>query len=152
MRNPLSEVHITRRHANFNGIDMWSADGVIVTPEAGVVEKVYVLAGTCGNGLVLRGESGLKHVLCHFAERSPLIEGQHYPEGSLVGQMGMTGKATGKHLHWETYGSGWRAAWRAAGIPEIYLEAPPVGGDGWPVGGVLAVATILGLLLIGAVL
>lgn len=140
---------MTRRHPNYNAIDLWSVDGVIVLPEAGTVEKVHELAGSCGNGIVLRGDSGLKHVLCHFAARSPLVEGLHYEEGALAGQMGATGRVTGKHLHWETYGTGWRQAWKDAGIPEVYLDTPPVGGDDWPAG-LLAALAIFGAILIGA--
>lgn len=40
---------------------------------------------------------------CHLAERSHLNRGDQVAAGGLVGLMGMTGVATGVHLHWEVY-------------------------------------------------
>jgi hypothetical protein len=52
-----------------------------------------------GNEVHIHHADGQRSVYSHLAQPSPLIVGQWYPEGQIIGTMGSTGIATGIHLH-----------------------------------------------------
>lgn len=131
--NPIlvGPLTVTRRHVGYAGIDLVSADGVVLAPEGGRAETFRAL-GECGHGLTLYGDSGLKWRFCHFAGTPLIGDGETITAGAPLGVMGTSGHVTGRHLHLETYGAGWKDAWRAIGIPEQHVS-PPVGGGDSPV-------------------
>ncbi len=71
----------------------------------------------CGIGLVIRS-GAYEHVYCHLAGRVEagslrsgpvtLVPGQWLRAGQPIGQVGMSGRTTGPHLHW---GLRYRGSW-----------------------------------------
>jgi murein DD-endopeptidase MepM/ murein hydrolase activator NlpD len=74
----------------------------------GVVQDV-INDESCGVGLVIRS-GAYEHVYCHLAGRVEagslrsgpvtLVPGQWLRAGQPIGQVGMSGRTTGPHLHW----------------------------------------------------
>jgi murein DD-endopeptidase MepM/ murein hydrolase activator NlpD len=81
------------------GLDFASPAGTVIrAPAAGKVVLVAPLYFT-GNTVVLDHGRGLYSVLAHM-QRTLVREGQAVPQGAPLGTVGMTGRATGPHLHW----------------------------------------------------
>lgn len=81
------------------GLDIRAPQGQAVrAPAAGVV----VLVGDffyAGNAVFLAHGEGVVSLLCHLSQVA-VKQGQVLKAGDLVGKVGMTGRATGPHLHW----------------------------------------------------
>lgn len=81
------------------GLDIRSSQGQAVrAPAAGVV----VLTGDfffAGQAVFLAHGEGVVSLLCHLSKVS-VQQGQVLRAGDLLGEVGMTGRATGPHLHW----------------------------------------------------
>jgi len=93
-------------------------------PEACKVAHVYADPDVgCGYGVDLAGVSGATHRLCHFSTVPFVVKGQTLFEGSLIGFQGATGNATGEHTHWGVPIGDAEAVWRAAGVPEPWIQA-----------------------------
>nr|WP_245653951.1 M23 family metallopeptidase [Novosphingobium rosa] len=94
--------------AYHSGLDIAPGAGATyVAPADGVV----VLAAQApftqeGNLLMLDHGMGLNSAFLH-AQRLLVREGDRVPQGQPLGLVGMTGRATGPHLHWSLR---WRAA------------------------------------------
>lgn len=71
------------------------SDGVIVDSD---YEKGW------GNFLVMKDNMGIYHLYGHM--QSGYKRGGPVKKGEVIGKVGMTGRTTGPHLHWET-GTGW---------------------------------------------
>jgi murein DD-endopeptidase MepM/ murein hydrolase activator NlpD len=81
------------------GLDFASPAGTVIrAPSAGKVVLVGPLYFT-GNTVVLDHGRGLYSVLAHM-QRTMVREGQVVLQGARLGTVGMTGRATGPHLHW----------------------------------------------------
>jgi murein DD-endopeptidase MepM/ murein hydrolase activator NlpD len=82
------------------GLDIAAPTGTpVVAPAAGVVtlaETDFVLTG--GTVLLDHGH-GVSSVFIHLS-RIDVGPGQHVERGAPIGAVGMTGRATGPHLHW----------------------------------------------------
>ncbi|PNU01670.1 M23 family metallopeptidase [Novosphingobium guangzhouense] len=68
------------------------ADGVVIL----AAEKPFTLEG---NLLMLDHGMGLNSAFLHCSEIL-VKQGQHVRQGQVIGRIGMTGRATGPHLHW----------------------------------------------------
>jgi len=82
-----------------SGIDIAAPEGTPVTaPLAG---RVLLVAGMYlnGNTVVLGHGNGLVTVYSHL-KSTPLKNGDWVETGGAIGEVGMTGRATGPHLHW----------------------------------------------------
>src|SRR5690606_7462651 len=100
--------------------------GYNTAPEDGRVIG-YSYAGGWGNRIVFAGVSGTIHYLAHNAPGGLLVPvGSYHKEGTALGIKGMTGTATGVHVHWEPRPSG-----GAPINPEVWLssQTSPAGGD-----------------------
>jgi len=82
-----------------SGLDIRAPQGQAVrAPAAGVV----VLTGDffySGKAVFLAHGEGVVSLLCHLSKIS-VKEGQVIKTGDLLGEVGMTGRASGPHLHW----------------------------------------------------
>jgi len=81
------------------GIDIANASG---TPVHAAGDGVVALSGYSGGSLVvLIGHAGDFSTFYGHLSRSVVRAGQRVHRGQLIGYMGMTGNATGPHLHFE---------------------------------------------------
>lgn len=90
-----------------NGVDVAVPEGTpIVAPADGVVTLAVPDMYYTGGTVVIDHGHGLSSILIHL---SKLIAkpGQRVKQGETVALSGMTGRATGPHLHW---GMGWLGA------------------------------------------
>ena len=85
------------------------ADGVVVLAAA----KPFTLEG---NLLMIDHGAGLNSAFMHLS-RIDVRVGEHIRRGQPIGAVGMTGRATGPHLHWSL-------KWRAARIDPLLLAGP----------------------------
>lgn len=78
-----------------NGVVRGVRDGV---PDAGPTKAT---AGKeCGNGVVLRHADGWETQYCHLKSGSIAVQsGQHISAGTVLGQVGLSGKTEFPHLH-----------------------------------------------------
>jgi hypothetical protein len=86
-----------RRH---NGIDIAADEGVpVVTTNRGIVRLAeFLLSG--GNTVIIDHGLGLSSTYMHL-ETIIVESGKSVDRGEQIGTVGMTGYATGPHLHWE---------------------------------------------------
>jgi murein DD-endopeptidase MepM/ murein hydrolase activator NlpD len=103
-----NRIHpVTKKLAMHNGIDLAPlknkvdgdplyavADGIVVINKinAGGIDKGY------GNYIVIQHD-GFATLYGHMMKLSPLKVGTKITAGTVVGQMGTTGRSTGTHLH-----------------------------------------------------
>ncbi|HYM16007.1 MAG TPA: M23 family metallopeptidase [Dehalococcoidia bacterium] len=89
---PISEHH--------SGTDIGAAEGTpVVAANAGRVVFVGMLT-TRGNSVIIDHGLGVFTAYHHLSAFS-VTEGQVVQKGQTIGAVGMTGLATGPHLHWE---------------------------------------------------
>lgn len=82
-----------------SGLDIAAPQGQAVRAPA---DGVVMLTGDfffSGNTALIAHGGGVVSLLCHMKDVS-VSQGQRVKAGDLVGHVGMTGRATGPHLHW----------------------------------------------------
>lgn len=111
------------------GVDVARPTGTqIVAPADGVVILAAAAPFTLeGNLLMIDHGMGLNSAFLHLS-RIDVTVGQTVRQGQPLGAIGMTGRATGPHLHWGM-------KWRDARIDPAPLAGPipaadPIGSDG----------------------
>lgn len=100
------------------GIDLVLPEG---TPVVAIAEGMVAFAGEQffgGNSVVLDHGGGLFSVYYHLKEYG-VSTGGHVARGQRIGSVGMSGRATGPHLHFGVRAAGGRVD------PEILLAFPP---------------------------
>ena len=102
------------------GLDVAAPAGTPVTaPADGVVRLAHGPFLLEGNLIMLDHGHGLVSAFLHLS-RIDVQEGQHVTRGEPLGRVGMTGRATGPHLHWAL-------SWRTARLdPGLFV---PEGGN-----------------------
>ena len=86
-----------RRHS---GIDIAAAEGTpVIAPNNGIIRLAESLLSG-GNTVIVDHGIGLSSTYMHLHSMA-VTEGQTIERGDLLGTVGMTGYATGPHLHWE---------------------------------------------------
>ena len=78
-----------------NQYDRW---GDVYASDTGVVEK-NSYDGISGNYIVINHNNGYKTYYGHMREQSELQVGTVVTKGQMIGHIGMTGLATGPHVH-----------------------------------------------------
>ncbi len=100
------------------GLDIAGVQG---TPYVAPADGVVVLAAPApftleGNLLIIDHGAGLSSAFLH-ASRLAVKAGDHVAKGQLLGWVGMTGRATGPHLHWAL-------KWRDARLDPLLFVVP----------------------------
>ena len=139
LRTPLQFTRISsgfggRLHPILNtwrqhtGVDYAAPIGTPVRTTAdGVVEFVGQKNGY-GNVVMIHHQGVYSTVYGHLSRFGPIKRGQRIEQGQLIGFVGMTGWATGPHLHYE-----FRIADRATDpLTAALPEAPPIGRTEMP--------------------
>jgi len=102
-----------------SGIDI--ATGESGTPFVAPADGVVVLAAQQpftleGNLLIIDHGNGLNSAFLHCSELA-VREGEAVKQGQYIGRIGMTGRATGPHLHWSM-------KWNAARLDPLLFTGP----------------------------
>jgi murein DD-endopeptidase MepM/ murein hydrolase activator NlpD len=112
-----------------SGLDVAAAQGTPVhAPAGGIVTlaepDLYLTGGT----VLLDHGHGVNSSFLHFS-RIDVKVGQRVEQGDVLGLVGMTGRATGPHMHWGLSWFGVRVDPRLL-LPEPILPATPSTGAG----------------------
>ncbi|HEX6115685.1 MAG TPA: peptidoglycan DD-metalloendopeptidase family protein [Solirubrobacterales bacterium] len=108
------------------GQDVFADCGIkMVAARAGKVEHVDSHE-SAGNYLVIDGKkTDTDYVYMHLQEVPTVAEGDKVKTGQAIGHVGETGNASGCHLHFEMWDSGWQQGEPADPEPELKKW------DGW---------------------
>ncbi|WP_245646815.1 M23 family metallopeptidase [Sphingomonas soli] len=101
-----------------SGIDIARPTGtVVLAPADGVVVLAAAKPFTLeGNLLMVDHGAGLNSAFMHLSKINVRV-GEHVRRGQPIGAVGMTGRATGPHLHWSL-------KWRDSRIDPLLLAGP----------------------------
>ncbi len=99
-----------RNGYSHQGQDITAAEGVpVVAPVAGSISFTDYQAHAAGYYIVEKGSDGYDYFFAHCQKGSVVVAPE---QAVLAGQplcnVGMTGDATGPHLHFEAWEGGWR--------------------------------------------
>src|SRR3954452_22874917 len=97
-----SVVSVSHHHHDYPAADIAPPAGtpVYALADATVVRAWEYPNGRCGIGLTLAAADGQEWTYCHLSSRHPaVVAGVQLAAGTQVGLVGMTGHATGPHLH-----------------------------------------------------
>ena len=87
------------RSSSHAGVDIANKKGTpIYAPQHGKVILSKQLE-IHGNTIMIDHGYGIISIYCHLEKRS-IKKGKHIKKGTQIGEMGMTGVASGVHLHW----------------------------------------------------
>ncbi len=96
--------HMARSNGDYHqGIDIGTKaqeSPDVIAAEAGIVTSVSWDASGYGNYAILR-HAGEYTLYGHMSDRPGLKVGQDFAQGQVIGTMGETGSARGRHLHFE---------------------------------------------------
>ena len=89
-----------RPHA---GIDIAAKEGTsVIAPSSGIIKLVEEDMFFTGNTVIMDHGLGLISIFAHLKEVF-VVTGEKVLQGQEIGSIGMTGRATGPHLHWGVY-------------------------------------------------
>ena len=87
-----------------NGLDLSAPLGTpIYAVEGGRVSSVWLNHPTNGNAVKISHPNGMSTAYLHMVEAPMVVMGQVVAKGQQIGRVGMTGRATGPHLHFIVY-------------------------------------------------
>jgi murein DD-endopeptidase MepM/ murein hydrolase activator NlpD len=95
-------VSAAHTHHDYPAVDIAAPQGspVYAISNAVVVNAWHEADARCGIGMTIRTEDGQTWTYCHLAVLDPQVtDGVSLAAGTQVGLVGMTGHATGPHLH-----------------------------------------------------
>ena len=106
-QNPLPSGVITQSIHGWNAVDIGAARGTPIHAAANgtvIVAKNGGWNGGYGNYVVITHDNGTETLYAHMT-RTAVSPGQTISAGQTIGYVGMTGLATGPHLHFEVRGA-----------------------------------------------
>jgi murein DD-endopeptidase MepM/ murein hydrolase activator NlpD len=82
------------------GLDIAAPTGTLIkAPAPGIVTLVHPDMLLTGQSVIVDHGHGVSTVYIHMS-RTDVVEGQRLRQGETIGAIGMTGRASGPHLHW----------------------------------------------------
>jgi murein DD-endopeptidase MepM/ murein hydrolase activator NlpD len=105
------------------GIDQRGAAGTPVRAITGGIVKLSRMFNLRGGTVAIDHGQGLESIYMHMSKLAAK-EGNHIEEGTVIGYIGSTGRATGPHLHWTLYANGEPVN------PDQWVRLPPPCGSG----------------------
>lgn len=113
------------------GVDYAAPMGAKVMAVADGVVDFVGARGDYGNLIMLRHQDMFMTYYAHLSEFAPGITvGGKVEQGQLIGMVGMTGLATGPHLHFEFHTRDALGAWNAVPAPDV-IESKVAAGKGF---------------------
>lgn len=99
----LARYHpVLQRVRAHKGVDMAAPSGTRVKASGDATVSFVGRKGGYGNVIVLKHQQGISTVYGHLSRFAPgLRVGKKVSQGEIIGFVGMTGVATGPHLHYE---------------------------------------------------
>jgi len=97
-----SLVSVSHHHHDYPAADIAAPEGspIYALADATVVRSWASPEGHCGIGMTIDTADGQQWTYCHMSYLDPAVtSGAQLPAGTEVGLVGMTGHATGPHLH-----------------------------------------------------
>ncbi|HLF76195.1 MAG TPA: peptidoglycan DD-metalloendopeptidase family protein [Dehalococcoidia bacterium] len=82
------------------GVDIAASSGTDIRAPADGEAVTNAWFDEFGNYLTIKHDDNTYSGYCHLIERSPIGVGTRVTRGQIIGHVGMTGAATGPHLHW----------------------------------------------------
>lgn len=136
---------------NHNGLDIGASTGTpVYAASTGKAKTVVYGDRVSGNYIILEHEiAGLELYTTQYLHLNDIYiaKGQQVQEGDLIGTVGMTGAATGPHLHFNV---SMRKPFKTWLDPEPFIHRLSPGG-GWKRPAMIAGALSAGLLTIALV-
>lgn len=114
-----------RKGHTHEGQDVTAALGTpVVSPTAGTVTAVDFQRSGAGYYVVVHSVDGRDFFLCHFQKGTTAVTlGQPVTAGQQLGAVGMTGDASGPHLHFEIWEGGWRGGYPIDPLAQLKVWA-----------------------------
>lgn len=112
LKSPLKFAHVTSGYGSrfhpvlkyvkkHEGVDFGAGTGTPVWAVGDGLVTRAGWAGACGNMVSIRHNNGLETGYCHFSRIAPGVRvGSRVSQKQVIGYVGMTGRATGPHLHY----------------------------------------------------
>lgn len=90
----------------YNGVDLAAPYGAPILASASgdvIVSKTQGWNGGYGNYIVIKHSNGTQTLYAHLS-KNIVFSGWHVAQGQIIGYIGLSGKTTGPHLHFEIRG------------------------------------------------
>lgn len=104
---PISGGQRTQGIHGYNGVDLGSPVGTTVMAAAAgevIISRPDGYNGGYGEYVVIRHDNGTQTLYAHLGSITVSV-GQTVSQGAAIGTVGMTGRSTGAHLHFEIRGA-----------------------------------------------
>ncbi len=105
--SPLPFYHKTQRLHGYNAVDLGAPSGTPIFAAASgqvIVSRQSGWNGGYGNYIVIAHPNGTQTLYSHLSSNLA-YSGQYVLQGQTIGYVGLTGKTTGAHLHFEVRGA-----------------------------------------------
>jgi len=112
------------------GVDYAAPIGTRVKAPADAIVDFAGVKNGYGNVIVLRHQNGINTIYGHLSRfAAGLRKGMHVAQSEIIGYVGMTGLATGPHLHYEFLVNGQHLDPLKVALPKAMPLAPQYQAD-----------------------
>lgn len=93
----------TSPHHTYPAIDLMVPEGTpVFSIASGTVVNAPIGSDTCGPGVSIQGDDGVRYIYCHGLDGGPLVRsGDKVSAGQHIMNSGNTGRSSAPHLHFE---------------------------------------------------